>query len=167
MKIRCAKDELYEAIQTVQRAVSGRSTLPILNNVLLEADDDTLCLVAYDLEFGIECTLAVKVEARGGATIPARILAEVVGSMPEAEITIEVDERQVVTITCGGSRYEIHGLPAEEFPRLPLLTEGARALVNRARFRQLIRSTSFATSVDETRPILTGVLTQLTADTIM
>jgi len=159
MKIRCAKDELFERVQMVQRAVSGRSTLPILNNILAEAKGDTLTLVAYDLEFGIEGSLKVNVEAEGGTTIPARVFAEVIGSMPEAEIMIEVDDRQMVTIACGSSHYRIHGLRAEEFPRLPLLTEGATVHIGRLKLRQLIRRTAFESSIDETRPILTGVLT--------
>jgi len=166
MKIRCARDQLYEAIQTVQRAVSGRSTLPILNNILLEAQGDGLSLTAYDLEFGIECRVEVTVDAEGGITIPARILAEVVGALPDAEITLTVDDQQVVGIRCGTSTYSIHGLPAEEFPRLPILGTGATADIARNDLRTLIRSTAFASSVDETRPILTGVLTILDTDAL-
>ena len=121
-------------------------------------------LTAYDLEFGIECRVEVTVEVEGGITIPARILGEVMGALPNAEIVLAVDDQQLISMECGTSSYSIHGLPAEEFPRLPILTGGATAEIGRSDLRALVRSTAFASSVDETRPILTGVLTILDTD---
>lgn len=165
MRIRCEKGELHGAITMAQRAVSGRSTLPILNNILFEADD-RLTLVAYDLEFGIRARIRVSIEEEGAITLPARVLAEVVGALPEAEVTLTTDEHHLATVQCGASEYSIHGLPADEFPRLPLMADGATAGIQREALRQVLRSTAFATSVDETRPILTGALVQLDGDAI-
>lgn len=159
MKIRCEKSQLQEGIHIVQRAVSGRSTLPILNNILLETTAGQVALLAYDLEIGIETWVEASVEVEGGLTVPARIFSEVIGFMPEAEVSLEADERQVLSVSCGKSRYRIHGLAAEEFPRLPLLPTGSASFqIQEATLRRLIRETTFASSVDETRPILTGVL---------
>ncbi len=159
MKVRCEKSELSQAIGTVQRAVSGRSTLPILSNILIQTVEGKLRLLAYDLEIGIQCEVPVSIEAEGSTTVPARILSEVVAALPEAELSIEVDEDNKVTLVCEKSNYTIHGLPAEEFPALPAIQDDPALEVSRVTLRQMIRQTSFASSVDETRPILTGILT--------
>ena len=152
------KRVLYEALQTVSRAVAPRTTLPILSNVLFEVEGDQLHLVATDLEMSMECRLPVQEAQAGAVTIPAKVLSEVVGSLPDANVHLSTDERQVLTLTCEKSRYSIHGLPAEEFPQPPQVGEGISFEVSQQEVRQMVRRTCFAASADETRAVLTGML---------
>jgi len=156
---------LAEALQSVGHAVSGRSTLPVLSNVLLEAKGKQLRLLASDLEIWMDCTLPVTMQEEGAVTLPARVLGEVVASLPEAEVSLEADETQL-TLRCGRSEYRIQGLPADEFPAAPEVAEGCTLKLKQAALRRLIRNTLFAASVDETRAILTGALMICSDDSI-
>lgn len=160
MKLSCDRAALLEGIHAVQKAVTSRSTLQILGNLLLETrEGGRLGLVAYDLEIGIETSVPADVERTGALTIPARVLSDVVAILPEAPVTISVDDRHVTEITCARSRYELHGLPAEEFPRLPQIEGGVSVLVSGDVMSRLIRETRFASSADDPRKVLTGMLT--------
>lgn len=158
MKVSCEKTLLHEAVQTVTRAVSSRSTLPILSNILIEAEGFQATLSASDLEIGIQRRLSLEVEEEGSTTVPARLLNEVINSFPEARVTLESDDRDLIKVTCEKSEYNIHGLPADEFPVLPEITGATSLTVRQGLLRDLIRQTVFATSTDETRAILTGAL---------
>ena len=164
MKITCNRRVLHEALQHVSRVVSGRTTLPILSNLLLEADEGKLRLVAYDMEIGAQSAVSVKVEEEGALTIPARVFGDVVASLPDATVEMGSEERSILGLSCGRSRYTIHGLPAEEFPALPEVADGVSFAVSQAGMRDLIRGTVFAASADEARAILTGVLLAWDAD---
>ena len=166
LKATVARGTLYESAQIVGRAVSGRSTLPVLNNFFIEGRDQTLRLVATDLEVGMEAIVDAKVEEQGSLTVPARILTEVLANLPEADVSLEVDESNAVQVTCRRSDYHIRGLPAEEFSTLPDLLEPLALELPQAVLRRAILETTFASSPDETRPILTGALFALGADEI-
>lgn len=158
MKFIANKVVLYQALQNVSRAVSGRSTLPILGNVLIDAQKDGVHMVTTDLEIGIQCSLEANVSQAGSLTVPAKMLGEVVGSLPEEEISLQSDENNSLTLTCGKSEYLINGLPAEEFPALPEVSQELSLSISQPDLREMIRKTVFAASLDETRAILTGVL---------
>mgnify|MGYP005841594307 CR=1 FL=1 len=158
MKITCNRRVLHEALQHVSRVVSGRTTLPILSNVLLEASGAELRLVAYDMEIGATSKVAVEAREKGAITVPARVLGDVVASLPDATVEMESEDRSVLGLRCGHSEYTIHGLPAEEYPALPEVDGETVFEISQAGMRDLIRSTIFAASRDETRAILTGVL---------
>ncbi len=158
MKLTCNRRGLHEALQHVSRVVSGRTTLPILSNVLLEASEDVLRLAAYDMQIGAQSTVPIETKEAGSLTVPARVLGDVVASLPDATVEIESEDRSVLGLRCGSSRYTIHGLPAEEYPSLPTVSDELSLEVSQAGMRELIRSTIFAASSDETRAILTGVL---------
>ncbi len=159
MKFTCPKRQFHEALQSVSRAVASRSTLPILSNVLLEVHAGQLTLITTDLEIGMTCSLPLDGgEELGAVTVPERILQEVVGTLPDAELTISADERNLLTVEAGKSRYTIHGLPAEEFPVLPQVPGDTRLSVPGPVVRDLVRKTLFAASTDESRVILTGCL---------
>jgi len=168
MQVVCSRRVLHRGLQAVGRAVSGRSTLPILSNVLLKATDAGFSLTATDLELWLECTLpafkeggksgAVEVKESGALTVPARLLSEVIAALPEATVQMKGDEKGELVLLCAASRYEIRGLPAEEFPAFPEVGEETRFEVAEELLAELIRKTVFAASTDETRAILTGVL---------
>lgn len=158
VKLSCNRRMLHEALQHVSRVVSGRTTLPILSNVLLEAMNGRLRLVAYDMEIGAQSAVPVEVAEEGAITVPARMLGDVVASLPEATVVLRAEEKHRLGLTCGRSQYTIHGLPAEEYPTLPEVSGDIWFEITQAGMRDLIRSTIFAASTDETRAILTGVL---------
>ncbi len=149
---------LHEALQHVSRVVSGRTTLPILSNVLLEASENRLRMVAYDMEIGAESSISVEMEVEGALTVPARMLGDVVAGLPDATVEMKSEERSILALSCGRSQYSIHGLPAEEYPPLPEVSGSIGLSISQAAMRDLIRSTIFSASTDETRAILTGVL---------
>jgi len=158
VKIACNRRVLHEALQHVSRVVSGRSTLPILSNVLLEAVGDKLRLVAYDMEIGAQSLVDVQAEEEGALTVPARVLGDVVARLPEATVAIARQDRNILRLECGRSQYTINGLAADEYPSLPEVSDGLGFEITQEGMRDLIRSTIFAASTDETRAILTGVL---------
>lgn len=159
MKFTCPKRLFHEALQSVSRAVATRSTLPILGHVFLEARDGRLTLVTTDLEIGMTCTLPLDDLAEEGAvTVPERVLQDVVANLPDAEVTLEANERNLLSLSAGKSAYTIHGLPADEFPTLPQVATDSVISLPGPVLRDLVRKTHFAASTDEGRLILTGCL---------
>src|SRR5207249_1419099 len=143
-KFGCSRKDLYEALQTVTRAVSGRSTLPILSNVLIEPDSTTVKLAATDLELAIECSLAASVNEKGPITVPAKTLADIVSQLPEADVTVAVDDRNTTVVTCRRSEYQILGLPSEEFPPLPDVGSDVTFEIAQSLLHRMIRYTAIA-----------------------
>jgi DNA polymerase-3 subunit beta len=158
VKIICNRGVLHEALQHVGRVVSGRTTLPILSNVLLEVKTGRLRLVAYDMEIGAQSSVAVEAEEEGAITVPARVLGDVVASLPNATVEMQSRDRSLLGLTCGRSEYTINGLPAEEYPSLPEVGGEISFELTQEAMKDMIRTTVFAVSSDETRAILTGVL---------
>ena len=156
MKFTCPKRVFYEALQSVSRAVATRSTLPILGNVLLEARGGQLTFVTTDLEIGMTCVLPLDSGDDGAVTVPERIIQDVVGNLPDAELTISANERNLLTISAAKSQYTIHGLPAEDFPALPQVPTDTVLTVPGPVLRDLMRKTLFAADTDEARVTLTG-----------
>src|SRR5919106_595901 len=118
MKFRCDRDDLSEALQTVQRGVSSRPGIPALTGVLLEASEDgTLTLITTDLEVSARLAIAVQVQASGNALVPARLLADTVKSLSEAPVDFETDQSQA-HIRCAAYEGDLRLLPAEDFPDL-------------------------------------------------
>ncbi len=166
MRITCNRRVLHEALQHVSRVVSGRTTLPILGNVLLEAKGEELRIVAYDMEIGAQSTVAIQSQEQGALTVPARVLVDVVASLPDATVEMQSQDRSILALSCGRSEYTMNGLPAEEYPNLPEVTGDLAIEITQAAMRDLIRSTIFAASRDETRAILTGVLLERDGDSV-
>jgi DNA polymerase III subunit beta len=158
MKLSVSKEKLLQGLQTVQNVVSTRTTLPILSNVLLEAENGQLRLTTTDLDVGMSGGIEATVEKPGAATLPARRLFTIVRELPSAEILLEVDSKSVASIRCGPSYFKILGLPQEEFPPLPKF-EGAKTFTLRQKdLKDGLRKTSYAISTDETRYVLNGIL---------
>ena len=154
-----ARGALSQAVQTVSRGVSGRSTQPVQNNIYLESQGDALRLVATDLEhISVQAAVPVQVVGEGAVTAPARLLTEVVNSLPDAEVSLAGDASQALAVACGKSRYTIRGLSAADFQTFPPLGEGLRVSVPQGQLAEVLRQTVFAASRDETHPILTGAL---------
>ena len=164
MKLVCSQSELNAALQLVSRAVASRPTHPVLANVLLTADEATgrLRLTGFDLNLGIQTSLAASVEASGGVTLPARLLGEIVSRLSaDSPITLATDEAgEQVDLTSLSGSYQMRAMPADEFPDLPLVENGTALRVDAAALVQALRGTLFASSGDEAKQLLSRVSLQ-------
>ncbi len=157
--VTCDQRALHEKVQLVARGVSGRSTQPIQNNVYLQAANGKLTLVATDLEYiGLKTEMEVDELEDGIITVPARIFTEVTGRLPSGPVTLRADDGNSVDISCGQTKFNIRGLPADDFEQLPELEDPIDIEMSQAGLLDVINRVVFATSSDETRPILTGAL---------
>jgi len=158
MKFEIAKGVLLEALQRVQNVVSLRTTLPILSNVLIEAEKSGLFLTTTDLEVCVRCSAEANVSKTGATTLPARRLGSIIRELSDSAIQVEIDDKDSASVTCGSSFFKIVGLSRDEFPPMPKV-EGKQAYtLDQGAFREMLRKTSYAASVDETRYVLNGVL---------
>lgn len=153
---------LGQALSLVCRAVSPRSTLPILGNVLLETRETGLRLVATNLDLTIAATVAAEVSGEGRITVPARLLSDYVATLGEAPCSLSVDPAgQTLRLRCGRHRSTLHGIDAVEFPPLPGRDAETLLQLDAAVVERAIGQTVVAASGDEARPVLTGVLLEL------
>ena len=158
MKFSVSKDKLLEGLATVQNVVSTRTTLPILSNVLLQAEEGQVRLTTTDLDVGVRGSVSAQVERTGATTLPARRLFSIVRELPSADIYFEVDNRNMAAIRSGASYFKILGLPEEEFPPLASF-ENARVFhLPQKELKEGLKRTSYAISTDETRYVLNGIL---------
>ena len=157
MKLESSKENLINGISIVQKAVSSKSTLPVLEGILLEADEK-LKLTGNDLEIGIECYVEADITEPGSIVLNSRIFGDIIRRMPDSEVYIELKENQTVIIDCENSHFEIKGLSAEGFPALPEIETQDSLSLSQKLVKEMIRQTIFAVSMDENRPILTGSL---------
>ncbi len=162
MRVICARKDLYEGVQTAARAVSARTSLPILGHLLITAEEDRLRIAATDLEIGMECIVEANIVQPGSMTVPARVFTEVLSSLPETDVSLTLDEEYNVNIKCAASDFSIKSLPPEEFPMLPQVVEEQKFTIEREVLRDAVKKTAFAVGIDESRAILTGILLQLT-----
>src|SRR5262245_7820402 len=123
MNLTIAKDQLLSGLQAVQNVVGTRTTLPILSNVLLRAENDRLEFTATDLDVTVSSAVEAKVKKGGASTVPVKKLFGISRELNGNEIEIEVDEKNVCNMSAGSSYYKIHGLGADEFPPLPKFKE--------------------------------------------
>lgn len=117
MKLTCDKSNLIEGLNIVSKAISNRTTLPILECILLEAYDNNLKLMGNDLQIGIVSNVSANILEKGAIAIDSKILLEIIRKLPDAPIKIEVNEKNVVIITCENSEFKIVGYSAEEYPK--------------------------------------------------
>ncbi len=165
--VTCDQVALYENVQLVSRGVSGRSTQPIQNNILLEAGNEQLTLVATDLEYISIRTVMPATEAEEGQiTMPSRILTDVAGSLPPGPVMLTANENHSVEIRAKDSDFNIRGLPADDFQELPELDDAVRFTMPGEVLLKVLRRTVFAASADETRPILTGALLKISGSNL-
>ncbi len=169
MKLIVDRNELWQGIDTVLDAVPSKPALPVLANILLEADGKTLSIAATDLDLSIRTQVPAAVEKKGRITVPARTLAEITREWPDAELSIEVqDDRLKLSGRLGDAdssegAYSLAGMEAEEFPSMPTALDGISLNLGGADAEagvlvDMINKTSFAVSRDDTRPVLNGVL---------
>ncbi len=167
MNVSILQENLSKGLSIVSRAVSSRSTLPVLANVLMNTDNGRLKLSATNLEIVVTCWVGAKIEEEGSITIPARTLSDLVNTLPSEIIEMQLDEpTQTIHIKCGRTEANIKGIDAQEFPLVPEPQKEEQLLLERDVFKQMISRVVFAAASDDTRPVLTGISTKLEGDTI-
>lgn len=165
MKLTLMQENLARGLQVVSRAVSSRSTLPVLANVLLRTEDAGLKLTATNLEIGISAWVAGRIDSEGTLTVPARLFADVVNGLPAGErVQLELEGNNALRIRAGRFQTLLRGIDAEEFPVIPSPGERPTTRVKQGELRQALSEVVFAAATDEARPILTGVLTRFSGD---
>lgn len=160
MKIFCSKEALLSGVNAVQRAVSNKNTLPILQGVLITAEEQLIQFAATDLEIGIRCQAPAQVIEEGTIVVPAKLFTEVVRKLPDTTITLE-EKDNAITISYHQSTIVINGYDPDEFPLLPDLIDPITYSIPTVIFKNMIRQTIFACASEESRPVFTGALLQI------
>jgi DNA polymerase-3 subunit beta len=167
MKVSVMQDKLAQGLNIVSRAVSPRSTLPVLSNVLVATDEGRLRLSATNLELGITCWIGAKIQEEGSTTVPARTFTELVGTLADRQVDMALTLRtQTLNVRSGASNTNLKCIDAQEFPPMPVPDPTNGIQLNVADLKEMIQQVAFAASTDEARPILTGVLINVSGNTI-
>ncbi len=167
MKLSCLQENLDHGLNVVGRAVAVRTTLPITNNVLLATDQSRLKLSATNLEMAISCWIGAKVEEEGSITVPARLLAEFISSLPSEKVDVNLSpQTKTLGLKCARFEARISGVDAKDFPPIPKVEEGIATKVEVEELKQAIAHVAFAAATEESRPVLTGVDAEFDGDTL-
>jgi DNA polymerase III subunit beta len=161
MKLSIAKEHLLNGLQAVQNVVGTRTTLPILSNVLLVAQDNRLQLTVTDLDVTISCSVPAAVSVEGRATVPVKKLVGIARELAPGDLEIEIDDKSVCSLQAGSSFYKINGLAAAEYPPLPTFKQARAVTLPQEKLKSMLKRTSFAVSTDETRYVLNGIFFSL------
>lgn len=158
MKIVCYKDKILKAINSVVKGVASKTTMPILEGILIQTNDKEIKLTTYDLEIGIEYIMECEVKEQGSTVVNAIMFSEIIRKLPDTEISIKLNEKNLLEIECEGSLYKLATMNPEEFPELPKIEIENSIEMEQNTLKNMIRKTIFAVSTEETRPIFTGCL---------
>ena len=167
MKVSCLQENLSRGLSLVARAVATRSTLPVLGNVLLATDHGRLRLSATNLEVGISCWIGAKVDEDGAITAPARTFVDLVNTLPNDTVSMELAVRTLtLNVRCAAFNNDIKCIDAQDFPPFPTVEADAGLTLNVDDLRQMISQVVLAASTDDARPVLTGVLIEVSGNTM-
>jgi DNA polymerase-3 subunit beta len=162
MKLSVLQENLAHGLTTVARAVSPRSTLPVLANILVATEDGRLRLTGTNLELGITCWIGAKVVEEGATTVPARTFVDLVNTLPADQVEMELTLRtQTLNVRAGAFDNNIKCIDAQEFPPMPPADLGEGVLLEMQDLREMISQVAFAASTDDARPVLSGVLLEI------
>lgn len=167
MRFACNVTELTGALSIATRAIATRSTMPILEGVLLSSCEDSLRLTCSDISLSIETHLPAQISEAGSVVLPGKLLSDIMRKLPQdAAMEITIDDKNMAMIRCLKSKTTLQGLPAEEYPQLPEVDDATQIELPKLILREMIQRTSFAIATDETRPVLTGCLLESDAETL-
>ena len=161
MKIVCYKDTILKAINSVVKGVASKTTMPILEGILIQTNDKELKLTTFDLEIGIEYVMECEIKEQGSTVVNAIMFSEIIKKLPNTEIHISVNESNLLEIECEGSLYKLATMNPEEFPELPKIEVENSIEIDQSVLKNMIRKTIFAVSTEESRPIFTGCLFEI------
>ena len=158
MKFICEREKLLKAINSIVRGVASKTTMPILEGILIQTNDNEIKLTTYDLEIGIEYVIESEVEEQGNTVVNAIMFSEIIRKLPDTQISITLNENNLLVIECEGSLYKLATMNPEEFPELPKINIESSIQLDQKTLKSMIRKTIFAVSIEENRPIFTGCL---------
>jgi DNA polymerase-3 subunit beta len=160
MKFICDQEDLARALNIVSKAVSSRTTLPILKGIMISCEAKKKCVVlsASDLDISIETKKEALIEEEGSIVVSAKLFTDIVRKLPPGEIFFRVGEKDIVEVKRGTSEFTLQGIPSAEFPKMENPGEGERFSLEKEMLKNLIRGSAFAASTEEARGIITGVL---------
>lgn len=158
MKFICEKNKLQEAIAIAQKAITGRTTMPILEGMFIECKDNMVTFIGSDKDVSIETKIEANIIEAGSIVVDSKILGEIVRKLPNAEVILSKEENNILKIECQKSVFDVVHMNSDEFPNLPKIDEDNVFSIPQGLLKNMIKGTSFATAQDETRPILQGIL---------
>lgn len=161
MKIVCYKDKIIKALNSVVKGVASKTTMPILEGILIQTNDNEIKLTTYDLEIGIEYIMECEIKEQGSTVVNAIMFSEIIRKLPDTEIYISLNDKNLLEIECEGSLYKLATMNPEEFPELPKIEIEDSIEVDQNVLKNMIRKTIFAVSSEENRPIFTGCLFEI------
>ena len=157
MKFKINRDHFANGLAQVLNVVGSKATMPILSNVLIEAEKDQISLTTTNLDLGIRCKIKAEVKEGGIVTLPVKRLASIVRELPNTDVTVDAAPNHQVKLSSGGSTFRIMGIGKEEFPPLPEFGDEKAFTLEQSELASMLKSVSYAESQDETRYILNGV----------
>ena len=161
MKLICEKDKILKALNSVTKAVASKTTMPVLEGILIQTNDNEVKLTTYDLEIGIEYIIECDVKQQGATVVNAIMFSEIIRKLPDTEINITLNEKNLLVIECEGSLYKLATMNPTEFPELPQINIENSIEIEQNTLKDMIRKTIFAVSTEENRPIFTGCLFEI------
>lgn len=164
MKIICSKTDLLNSVNIVLKAVPAKTTMPILECLIIEAAGDRIKMTANDMELGIETVVKGNIVENGTIALNAKVFSEIIRKLPENDITIETDSSYKATITCEKSVFDIMGRSGEEFPGLPVIERNRNIVISQFTLKEVVRQTVFSISDNENNKIMTGELFEIEGD---
>ena len=163
LKFSCEKTLLQQAVSTVSRAVAAKSSIPALEGVLLEGDTQ-LTLSGYNMQTGIRTAVSAEIHQEGRIVLNARLFGEMIRRLPDDIVVFSADEKYVVKLVCGDASFELPGLSADDYPELPTVDDEFSVSIQQKTIKAMINQTSFAVSTNESRPVHTGSLFEISAE---
>ena len=161
MKIICSKNDLSKSINIALKAVANRTTMPILECILIDASADQIRFVTNDMELGIETIVEGEIAQRGIIALDAKIFSEIIRKLPDSQVSIEADNSLNVTITCERAKFSIPGRPGEDFTYLPVIEKSGSLTISQFTLKEMIRQTIFSIAVNENNKMMTGELFEI------
>lgn len=158
MKFTCNKNDLCNAIAHVLKAVSAKSPIPVMEGICIQMQENQIVLTGYNLEIGIRTSVQAQCDSDFTFVLNARLFSEMTRRMSGDEITLEIDDTLNASLSSENTRYQLSAMSADEFPELPVVESMAKTIVSQQMLRSMIQESSFAASVKEDKPILTGEL---------
>jgi len=164
MKILCPKNELLNSVNIALKAVPAKSTMPILECLIIEVKNDYIKLIANDMELGIETLVKGTILENGTIAINAKVFSEIVRKLPDNDVSIETDSNNIATIVCEKAKFSISGKSGDEFPYLPIIEKKDAVVLSQFTLKEVIRQTVFSISDNESNKIMTGELFEISGN---
>lgn len=164
MNIICSKTDLVNGVNIVLKAVSAKSTMPILECLVIEVTDNHIKLISNDMEIGIETSVNGQILETGNIALNAKVFSEIIRKLPDSDVTIKTDDAFKTIITCEKAKFNIAGKSTEEFPYLPEIEKNQMITLSQFSLKEIIRQTVFSISDNESNKIMTGELFEIEKD---